>query len=371
MTRLHDDLAQLTATQPAQPGDRLAAVTGRARRIRRTRVAASALSVLAVVGVGAALLAVPSSGGSGPDQLAGAPGTPITLWADRSDGKAKPYSEGAVAGWDASAAGHVAWVYRGLHEGNNAGEETGIIMIFRAQRQGLPVLVTATIEKSKVASNGYPLYPASDSWSYQETSLSQTSPRSVTLPYFAGGDVDLFVLEAPGARTLTWKANPLPGAAAATTSTAFPDSGGTNRSQRGVFRFHVSKVLGPLTYTVTGLGVSATGTIPEDAVPLVDPDAVDYRGELVLGTGGALSATTKGYALTIGSTRLTSTEQIAVRCYGGGVLTLTLKGRQGVAPCDGASHDKVLEAASSATGARDVVQLTSDRLQMVAFVIYR
>jgi hypothetical protein len=369
MTSLHDELSQLTATQPVQPGDRLSGVTGRARRIRRTRAATAALSVVAVMGVGAATLTLPGGGSASQDRLAGYPGSAITTWSDRSDRAVVPYSDGAVAAWDPTAAGHVSWVYRGLHEGNNAGDPTQLVMVFRGQQQGLPYLVTATIDKDKVGDGGYALYPDSTNWDLSVTDLTAGVPNNVVIPYFDGNGADVFVLEAPTARTLTWLVHPLPYAEQATTQLS--DDTGTSRSARGVFSFRMSKVLGTLTYTVSGAGRTGQGTLPESAVQLMEPDAVTYRGQLVVGSGGPLSKTTEGYAFSFGSSDRTTTGQLAVRCYGGGSLKVETRGRVGSVVCDGRSHDDVLRSGVSGVTEDYRLEFTSDRLQVTTFVLHR
>jgi hypothetical protein len=371
MTNLHDELSQLTATQPAQPGDRLAGVLGEARRVRRTRLAASALSVVALLGIGAAVVTVPGGREDG-SRLAA---TPVTQWPDRSDERAVGYSQGAFDAWGSTLGAPVRWIYRSTLQMPDG--TTHAVMVFVGERQGLRYVVTSTSDITKLDANGYIVDPQAGSWITEEIPLAGGPVRHVPVLLPAGEGWQVISIDPPTARSLSWRAPALPGAeAAGVAPNQVADRGGDSLSKRGVFRFHVGATPGLPTFTVSG----DNGTLPAapllvgDQTTLGVPEQPVVSDGLRAGGGGILENHDGTWVSSVYfDARDRAVTALAARCYGGGTLHIVVRTSPGEnvvqktfgsgdVTCDGNSYDGAVSLASlPTTGA--YAELSSDRVQ--------
>ncbi len=388
MTDLRTSLAALTDDQPQQPGDRLAGVTGRARRIRRTRAAVSVAAVLAVAApVG--LLVLPDRG-TGTASYAGAP---VTSWPDRSRPEKQGVAGGAVALFEQNNPGSspVRWLFRG-----QLGTTDQYLVAFVADKAGTPTVVVGRTQLSEVNGSGlggqetqgsYPwaLYDAPVSTITDQVAMFvNTSAGSTPSKLYAGQQVadyrtTLFVLGAPDARRLDWSTSPLPFAPdSATTS-------GTLVSTNGVFLSSELRLNGLPTARLTdGRGrTSATTTLGlgTDQPNLVLPEppvAQELERDLIGGSGPtdrSGDGTWHGPNYGLSRDELKKPTSTFVRCYGGGRLMLTVAENNprpgqvsitGATPCDGQSH-QVLTNLVLPSG-DGYLSFGSDRLQVFTFV---
>lgn len=383
---LQTDLQQLTADQPLQPADRLAHVTGRARRLRRVRAAVSVAAVLAVAAPVAVVLSTPTSSTGG--QFAG---SPVTSWPDRSLAADRSVAEGALATF-AAGEGDVTgarWLYRG-----QVGSTDEYVAVFLARKEGEQVVVTARTQLSRVDERGRggqedeqtfpwatytaPVTTVTDQVStFVNTSAGSTSSLAFPSEQVPDYRTTLFVLGDPQARQAHWSATALPFAPTDVTSE------GDLTSAEGVFTSPALRLNGLPTVRVTDSrgrsGPVSTMGLGQDQPNLVLPDAVGFTTQkgIIGGSGstqrpergGAWTGAHHGYGVGQRGERVSA----VVRCYGGGTLTLSMDAdpaalsRTGTVPCDG----QLQQALSSVPLPNADVSFTyrSDRLQVVTFAV--
>lgn len=378
-------LRSLASGQPAQPGDRLAAVSRRARRLHRRRTAVSVAAVLALaVPIGVALTHPPSRGAT-------FAGSAITGWPDRSQGQDKGVGAGALADWSRLNGGltDVRWLFRGdiaLRSG-----ATQYLAVFTARVAGSPTLVVAMTGRDQVDGHGVEVngrQPDSTPWSFSTEPLNPARLPDHVGVYLTspGTDNQLFVLAAPEARQLTWESQPLPFADRAQLLDGALVRGRSVTSRNGVF----SDDAGVLTGLVR-IRVGDQETRASDPVDLAgglsfpylapaSPPPVPAASTAYLGSGAQTHPAAGGGWVggTIGQgASPTGRVTVFARCYGGGRLRLSFEQGGGeVGPagparygygavsCDGESH-RVLLLQPAPTPIE--VGVASDRLQVYAF----
>ncbi len=388
MSDLHTDLRALTSDQPMQPGDRLAGVTGKARRIRRVRAAVSVAAVLAVAApIG--LLVLPDRGAS----TASYAGMPVTSWPDRSRPEKQGVAAGAVALFEANGgnAAGMRWLYRG-----QVGTTDDYVVAFVAEKDGVPTVVIGTSQLSQEDSNGLSGREANGSypWALHEQPVAtvkhevstflNSSDASTPSVLFPGQQVPdfratLVVIGDPNARRLTWTADPLPFAPTEVTPS------GVLTSSNGIFLSTPLRLNGLPTARLENsrgaLGTPAVLGALDNQPNLVLPEppvAQELERDLL---GGSSSTTTNtgvrwsGASYGFGGDLVRHRFTTFVRCYGGGRLVATVEEnnpRPGqvvpseAAPCDGQTHE-VLKNLSAPT-ADSSLSFSSDRLQVLSFV---
>lgn len=352
---LHDELAHLTSAQPAQPGDRLTSVTGKARRMKRTR---NALALAAVVAVAAPVGVLAATVDRSPAKVdyAASP----TTWPDRSSQADRSIADTAPTQWAAEGNGFTTtrWLYRGK------------VLV----PGGTAVYVVAFVSDDKVVmgfgelktkdDNGQTRPPAVDGWQLKGIDAKTAPPvLSLYLPRLNAGPHDdnwLFALAAPKSRELTWDATPVPFAPTGTVEH------GSLRSTDGVFQGWTGRLAGRLTAHV---GDITTPLSFPDADPQLTPvaDAPEFRGGVgIVGGSGQLdedSAST-GY----GGDGITRPMRLRVICYGGGTLTAYVNDvAGGRATCDATEHVVTLPASPGQL----ILRLKGDSLQVYSFVLER
>lgn len=364
MTTLHDELAGLTAEQPMQPGDRLGAVTGKARRIRRRRAAASGLAVVTIAAIGAGVV---QAAKPAPVRYTA---TPLTQWQDRSEPSAKDVGYGAFDSWwgtgDAANA-HVRWLYRGVVPQPDGTQE--VVADFIATKDYVTYLVQGRIDRNNVDDNGTVVDP-SQNWQLETLDLATLKTAPSRLQHVIGTVV--VDLESPSARQVRWSYSPLPFAP----STGKPTAG-TLGSENGVFTLSLGRLTGPLTITD-----QAGRAHPVEPVDLRTPEAFSPHTSFINDDGtGTTSKDDQGRwqaTSLVTLDRVTGRRSVDIRCYGGGRMTATIRryiDGSGTAPgpalasgavaCDGGIHQAVAQVRVSGTGYE--VELTGDRLQAYAF----
>ena len=369
MSTLHSafktELDLLAATQPAQPADRLAAVTGRARSIRRRRAAASGLAVVALGLVGAGVVQA-----SRPTPVRYT-ATPVTQWPDRSEADGKDLGFSAFSSWygDSTEDAHLRWLYRGVV--TPPGGQAVVVADFIATKDYVTWLMQMHIERNRLDDNGNLLDPT-DQWVHDnelDLATVKTPPGYLDNVVSTSSGTAITVLDAPSARHLGWRYTPLPAAPATTTPTS-----GTVRSDDGVF----TVVLGPVTGPVTVTDPAGHAHVHTD-IALMAPEDFPVGSEQF--SSGGTGTTTAGERSTwnaageIDADPITGKRSVDVRCYGGGTMTATIRvvdkanlpGRvlaTGSAPCDGAAHRAISSARIDHTGIE--VDFHGDRLQAYA-----
>lgn len=359
-------LRALTTDQPLQPVDRLAAVTRKGQRIRRTRaVIAAAASVVLVAGI---LLGAVSLRPQGEERVAT---TPVTQWPDRSLKGQTGVAEGALVDWQrrpGASSRPVTWLFRGSLPVPD--HDDVYTAVFLSSKDGEPVLVVSTTRRAQVDDSGRDRGGSQNPDDGTSPWVARTAPVTSASDhvglYLEHGTQQyenvLFVLADPAARTLQWQMTALPHAVAAYDVTGA--SGGSIRSDDGVFLGLAGALTGPVTVTVTDARgrTVADGSLggPLSQPGLASPPAPDVppgwsertsvRGQTELQEDSSWSGT----ALmdeTVGVTgRLTG----YIRCYGGGTMTFTLEDpdadgvvaggpspgplSHGSAACDGQTH---------------------------------
>lgn len=355
-TELHD----LTAGQPAQPADRLSAVTNRAHRIRRTRALASVAAVLAIAApVGFALQPQHHAR----TQFAGA-----TTWPDRSVAAYRTVGTGALAAWENDragiASGKVHWLYRGLV--SRPGRDDFYVAAWRT----LSTVVLATAETRAVDESGF-LRNKPGKVGGWEFFQSEADKVPAVIGLYVGtvqnniSENSLFALAAPQTRQLHWTSSGLP---FSTLEGGGPtDLSGDLTSSNGVFLGAAGALAGPVTVDAPGNSPQPFGFgVQQLSLALPPPPEVPSTWILDLGGGGSTNPTTfTGVNYTTVPNPSASSTVTAVRCYGGGTLRLSV-GKQpvGNAPCDGQTYRY--------TGAPDqasaLLAVVGDRLQSYRFL---
>lgn len=376
MSTLHDELAGLTSAQPTQPADRLTAVTGRARALRRRRAAAAGLAVLAlgVAGAGVVQLAEPA-----PVRYVA---TPADDWPDRSEPDAEDLGFSAFTEWFGPEDGtdaHLRWLYRGVVR-LPAGAK--VVADFIATKDYVTYLVQAEIDRSDLADNGTVLDPTR-TWGYVTTldlATVRTAPSHLEHHFSDARSSVVVDLESPTARRVGWRFVPVPYAPPSPDGTS-----GTISSDDGVFLVDVGPLTGPLTVTDP-----AGRAHPVTPVELAAPEAFDGQGSFFSSAGtGTTFEDEHGAWLGGGTTdvgTVTGRRSVDLRCYGGGMLTVTLRaydqdlqakgnpeGRvfaSSSVPCNGATWTRAV-ASTPVSGKGLEVTLRGDRLQAFAYRVTR
>lgn len=377
---LHDELSSLTAAQPAQPGDRLTSVTGKARRMKRTRnalVLAAAIGVAAPVGV----LAATVDRNPQATQFAG---DPVAKWGDRSVPEFVGIEAGLLEAWTADANGDpsaVRWLYRDKLV-LPGGEDT-YLAIFRTPA----TVFVGRAAADRVDESGVS-YEKTDTrngtvnaWRFVELSPAEAAKGiSTAFTTIKDGMVvqnKLFVLADPRARRLSWTTTPLPYAPPS-------DTRGEVSAKDGVFLSDPVSLAGPLTFTIDDKrhGPSkplSIGLDKDDRVQLLRPAQPDVPGDFQQASGlaGELDANPDagGYGGTFyaGDGRDLH-HRVFVRCYGGGLLRITDDGSvRTPVPCDNQTHEATETGQVIPAGRPDGdgVATRSDRPQVINFVVGR
>ena len=366
MSTLHDELVGLTAGQPAQPGDRLGAVTGRARSIRRRRAAASTLAVVALGLVGAGVV---QSARPTPVRYTA---TPVTQWPDRSEADAKDLGFSAFSSWygDSTDDAHLRWLYRGIV--TPTGGDPTVVADFIATKDYVTWLVQAHIDRTQLDDHGNVLDPET-SWVFDDQldlATVKTPPSSLQHLVDTQDGTTVVRIEAPSARRITWRYSPLPFAPPVGTPTPQLVA-----SADGVFRISPFPVTGPVTITDPAghdQVVKDVSLLAPEAFPTTDP---------VFASGGTGTTSGGEHGVWGGSgyqdlDRVTGTRSVDIRCYGGGTMTATIQALRpdqtagpllatGHAPCDGQAHRAISSAVLRDTAFE--VDVNGDRLQAFAY----
>lgn len=398
MTDLPTALRALTDDQPLQPADRVAAVTGRARRVRRNRRLVAGLAAVALLVPAGAL----TLGGGGDDNLQPA-ATSVLTWPDRSTAADRGVAQGAIEEhWNTGLYGaepprDIRWLYRApvrLPDGS-----VKYVAVFTATDTDLGgqprrSLFAATADRPAVDDEGVdrdrPDDVSSSPWVVRRVDAAiAADPLGLYLAY--GDHRNLLLLLAdPDASAMSWQATRLPGAALT------EDASGRGHSTNGVFLVDVGTLSGPVEVDLGHGSVRVEG--PLGAPTLRPPDAPDLpAGWRSLSGGTGQSQETgrwpvEGVALTDlnGVPRVPLT--VIARCYGGGELAFTLYPLQttgpisaegdaditvssetappaarGRVPCDGRSH-RAFAPVSLRTGGLEL-RLTHDRPQSYAYAV--
>ena len=357
---LHDELTHLTSAQPAQPGDRLSSVTGKARRMKRTR---NALVLAAVIGVAApaGVLAATIDRSPAKVDYAASP----TTWPDRSQPKAdRAVADTALVAWqeEGNVFGTQRWLYRGTVL--VPGGTPQYVVAFVADDT---LVVGHGVLKDKDES-GNPQKPVVDGWQLKATDATTAPPvLSLYLMRLDRETLDdnwLFALAAPRSRTLTWDATPVPFAPTGTVEH------GSLHSTDGVFQGWTGRLAGRLTAHV---GDATTPLTFPDGDPHLTPvtDGPAFSAATsILGGAGQLdeSSESVGYADDSAQGRAT----LRLRCYGGGRASVVLEGVGpdnviGSALCDDQEHTVALPAARG----QRLLRLQGHELQVYTFTIDR
>jgi hypothetical protein len=367
MTELGTALRTLTEDQPAQPVDRLGAVTGRARRIRRTRAAVSVAAVLAV----AAPVGLVLTQGGGSTQRQQYAGTRITSWPDRSLAKDRGVADGAVLSYTETKRGfgeqvgdRPRWLFRGTVSAPDGDDM--YVAVYLIEHDGKNVVVTSSTRRRQVDAHGIDLEDpdglskGSSPWVDREQEVSKDLDHVGTYVQYGSesyGDV-LFVLAAPSARALTWQQHPLPAAPVAAGQKVAMT--GSARSGNGVFTTDAGPLVGPVTIALEDASGSALTAQDEPLSELSTPGlSKSLPVELPAGwtpeTGVTAQSERQGDGSWSGlasanySAVLQGGRTVAVlaRCYGGGSVLFTLSRDEsdasalarGRVSCDGDQHE--------------------------------
>ena len=360
---LHDDLQAdlltLTRSQPAQPGDRLGAVTRRAGRLRRRRAAVCVAAAVAVAAPAGALVLQPHR--TTPPSYAG-----VTTWPDRSPAGHREVGTGALSSWlheHPGTADRVAWLWRGVVS------RPGRQDLYVAAWRSTSTVVIAQAETSTVDAQGYNRADGTSlgGWVFYDVPAPQAPP---VLGLYVGtvGDTQqfetsLFALAAPGTRQLHWRSDGLPYAVLAG---GLPTQrSGDLTSRDGVFLGDAGPLAGPVSLDVPGAGSQPFG-LSGQGVPLAQPPAPDVPAGFVstTGGGGATDATSFNGPMYATFDDAKAPSVTALRCYGGGTLRLSFGTRLlGAAACDGTSRTFTGRPSRRTDG----LQIIGDRVQAYVF----
>jgi hypothetical protein len=365
MTAFRDELTQLTADQPAQPADRLGAVTSRAGRIRRTRVAVSALAALAIATPVALTL---TNDGSSTARVV--PASSPSSWPDRSPAGDRAVAAGALAQWSTDSGSSTAsthWLYRGPV--SVPGGAPLYVVAWVADGK----VVMGSVERSRVDGQGRSATTGSP-WELSDTPVAQAPTQlSLYLRRLAAvnstvaveviADNWLFVLADPEARSLHWTAAPLENAP---TGGDIVDEGSL-RSRNGVFQGWTGTITGRLTSTVDHV---LDGTVPlrfpddEPVLAGIPRTEIVSNPNLIASGSGQLfdadpSSEVNAFDPAPGS-------NVHLTCYGGGAITVVIDDvSRGQLACDLQEHTvPVPDKAGQHT-----LHLRGDRFQVFDFVI--
>lgn len=373
MSTLHDDLARLTASQPAQPGDRTAAVTRKARRMRRTRSVAAGAAVLALALPVAAL----AQHHEPPSRFTT---TPVTSWPDRSQPEDRGVADGALTSYRTLTTGlgedvgqDVRWLYRGTIALPD--HDDTYVAVFLTHHDGREVVVVAHTRRTQVDARGVDvdgpgsLDKSSSPWVSQEVPATKSlSHVGAYLEYGSAQYRDvLFVLADPATAEAAAEVTPIPHAdLGASARAAVP---ARLVARHGVIVQDVGVLTGPVTVTLRDARghVGPTGPLSATSTPgLVQPVALTVppgftsnsstTGQTERQQDGSYGETSAfEYAVT-----LPATAKVAVlaRCYGGGTMSFSLERdgadetpvARGTAPCDGNQYQPLVHALGANNG---------------------
>lgn len=388
MSDLQNRLRTLTGDQPQQPGDRIDAVMGKARRIRARRATLSLAAVLVVAAPVVGLIGLP---GGAPKTAAVAAVSPVASWPDRSRTQNQAVAQGALDLFvlNGGSTSGLRWLYRG-----QLGSSDQYLVAFLADKGGVPTVVVGHTQLSQVDGSGrggreaqgsYPwvLYDAPASRiGDQVATFVNTSDATTLSTLFPAQQVPdyrttLFVLGSPGARRLDWSATPLPSAPTGVTTA------GALTSVNGVFVSDALRLNGlpsvRLGVAKGGLGPASPAGLGSDQPNLFPPEppVAQDTGRDRLGGGGSTDRNDDGtwgsvsYSWGLNGEATTT----FVRCYGGGRLTMTLADNNAgpslgavsdTAPCDNQTHEVLVSAKAPSKDA--TLDVSSDRLQVFTFV---
>lgn len=357
-------LRGLTSDQPLQPPDRLSSVTHRARRIRRTRASVAVAAVVAVTAPIGLLLS--ASGGGRPAPVAG---QPVTGWPDRSPAADRGVAEGAVGQWASHGPHPVAdlrWLYRG------AVEVPGGARLYVASWVADGQVVLAWVQRSDVDDLGSSLAsPDGDIWKVlQQPATPSTQIVGAYLPRVGAETIDdnyLFVLAAPGRRTLHWQADALP---YAPTSTDVRTTGELT-SDNGVLTGWSGPIEGPIRVRLgASTALLALPTSEPRLLRAPAPDVPSGATSVGISAGSGQLGIDNNRSIGFSDASAEGTARVYLRCYGGGKIDVVLEDASGRTnrvlghmPCDLQTHAVDLPAAH---GSR-LMSLMSDRLQVFTF----
>ncbi len=367
MSTLHDDLTSLTATQPVQPPNRLTAVTRKAGRIRRFRTAVTVAAVLAVAAPVSVVVLRPA-----PDVSHTAySGRPVSTWPDRSNPTHTSIGTGALAFWADFQHGdtsQVHWLYRDVIT-HVAFEDT-----YLAIWSTPTTVVVARGVVQQLDRNGYSAKDAGRPGGWDVLEVPAGKVKGIiglylsSLPDAEVVDSSLFALTDPATRLLDWTSAPVPYAPSGATH-------GSMTSPNGVFHGDVGGLTGPVTVRLNDsrhvLGAPVDFGFGSRHADLVNPAVPDLPPGFQLeqgGTGEVDRGADGTFTIAQYSAGPTSSGKRAfVRCYGGGVLTVTLndKPQHGVL-CDNRTHEVFDAKQASISG--DPVGLSSSRQVIYNFV---
>jgi len=365
-------LHALTSDQPAQPGDRVPAVTRRATRIRRTRAAVAVAAAVAVLAPAGLLLT--SYQGRESTTFAH---SDVLSWPDRSAPSEVRVAQGALDSYVASVGttpDRVQWLYR---HAVTTPDGAAHVAVFVATTAGKSVLVTA-VRRDDLASG-----TERAGWATKKSPLAlgrvpdhvgqyltYNDPRATGGPTNTFGNLAVLLAD-PDARQVVWEEQPLPFA-----PTQGSPKKGAARSADGTFILDVGALRGPLRATVSSGDESASYPLSLQAAPeLVRPQIAVPEGWAGNG-GGAFQSDPDdaGAWATPAYSVFETADTVLVSCYGGGTLLVKVTAdaddrvlTSARVPCEGNAHD-IRHPHGVAPGKGATLRAYPTQLQAIAFV---